>query len=126
MPLEIDHAIDEAVRARYAADADAQRVQGEGPTGIGPGPYAALIGGNAADLFTTLDAIRSKRGVEGNPVMRGMGPGGIAAMKIGGTAAQVLALKALSQKKPTLAKWLGYGLGGAMGGLAIHNARAGR
>lgn len=94
--------------------------------GIGPAPYLAMIGGNAADLLTTVQALQSGRGREGNPVLKGMGPKGIAATKIGATAAIAILMRELAKKHPDMAKWLGYGDGAAMGALAVHNAKVGR
>jgi hypothetical protein len=120
MPLDLD-----GPEVKAAIQQMAQAVT---PTrdGIGLAPYLALIGGNGADLATTLQAISSGRGKEGNPLMAKMGPAGIAAMKVGGTAGIALLMKHLAKEHPGLAKWIGYLNGGAMGALAVRNATVGR
>ncbi len=121
MPLDTNGPEVQAAIAQMAQASDR-------PTrdGIGLAPYLALIGGNGADLATTLQAISSGRGREGNPVLAKMGPGGIAAMKVGGTAGIALLMKQLAKEHPDLAKWIGYLNGGAMGALAVRNATVGR
>jgi hypothetical protein len=121
MPLDYDGPLTEQAILHMA-----QQPTTPAADGIGPWPYLALIGGNGADLATTLQAISSGRGKEGNPVMAKMGPAGIAAMKVGGTAGIALLMKHLAKEHPDLAKWIGYLNGGAMGALAVRNATVGR
>lgn len=89
--------------------------------GIGAGPYAAMVGGNAADLASTIYAIQSGRGAEGNPTLKHLGLPGIAAAKVGGTVLTALLMKRLAVDHPTIAKALGYIEGGAYGLVAAHN-----
>ena len=93
--------------------------------GVGVGPYAALLGGEAADIGTTLAA--KKRGaVESNPLLGDFGPAAIAG-KVGTAAAMALAMRYLANHgHPTLAKALGYGSGAALGAVAAHNTTVGK
>lgn len=105
---------------------DAPYVQSAPPRhGIGIAPYAALIGGNGADLATTLRALTSGAGHEANPLMS-TSPVGITAQKAAGTAGLALLMHELAQRgHPKIAKAIGYLDGGAMAGLALHNAHVG-
>src|SRR3990167_555373 len=99
---------------------------GEGPTGAGWAPYAAVIGGNAADALTTMQAIRSGRGREGNPLLP-QSPAAIAGMKAALTVPEVWAMRALTKAgHPRIAKAIGYGIGALGGAMAVRNHRGGR
>jgi hypothetical protein len=90
-------------------------------SGIGLGPYAALLGGEAADIGTTL-AAKSRGGKESNPLLGDFGPGAIAG-KAGTALAMTLLMRYLAgHGHPTLAKSLGYGSGAGLGAVAAHNA----
>lgn len=101
-----------------------QPPQAEGKTGIGPWPYMAMAAGNGADAITTLRAITSGRGKEGNPMMP-KGAVGIGLAKAAGTVTLALLMRKLakSHKKSDrdVAKALGYIDAGLMAGLAIRN-----
>lgn len=92
-----------------------------------PAPYAVVIAGNVADIWTTQRAF--DRGlVEGNPLL-GQHPkfSTLVATKVATTAVTILAMRTLaSHGHPTLAKVLGYTLGGVTLAVAGHNERAGR
>ena len=94
-------------------------------SGIGVGPYAALLGGEAADIGTTL-AAKARGGREGNPLLGDFGPGAIAA-KAGSAAGMALLMRYLANHgHPTLAKALGYGSGAGLGAAAVHNTTVAR
>lgn len=84
-----------------------------------------IILGNAADLVSTELAVRRAGIVEANPIM-GRSPGQRVAVKAAATAAQVWMVQRIGRTHPTVAKVLGYGIGGLMGSVALHNARIGR
>lgn len=93
--------------------------------GIGVGPYAALMGGEAADIGTTL-AAKARGGKESNPLLGDFGAGAIAG-KVGTAAAMALLMRYLAgHGHPTLAKSLGYGSGAALGAVAAHNSQVGK
>jgi hypothetical protein len=91
---------------------------------VGAWPYAAMTLGNMADLGTTLYALKSGKGKEGNPAMKGLNTPGMVAAKVAETALIAYAMRELQKNhKTTAAKILGYTLGGAMGALATNNMR---
>lgn len=87
---------------------------------------AALIGGNAADLGTTVDTIRSGRGREKSPLAKNLNLPAMGLMKGIGTAGETYALNKLAEKHPKLAKALAVGGGAALGAVAYRNTRVGR
>lgn len=88
---------------------------------IGLGPYAALFGGEAADIGTTLHA-QSQGAVESNPLLGKFGKGAIAG-KLGGALVTAILIKKLAEAgHPGIAKALGYGSGIGLGAVAAHNA----
>lgn len=94
---------------------------------IGRAPYLALVAGNSADLVTTLHALHSGRGKEGNAVMVSAGIPGLIAMKVAGTVGIAWAMKKVgADGHPKVAKALGYVAGIALAGVSYHNARVGR
>ena len=95
--------------APEGAPAPAQE-SGEGPRGIGAGPYAALLGGQGADIGTTIAALKNPRLKEGNP----LGLGGVLASKAAMlTLAPWLMRRMTKAGHPTAAKVMGYGVGAA-------------
>jgi len=89
----------------------------------------ALLGGAAADIWTTDRALASGRAREGNPIFGDMGRGGIAMTNAAINAALALLLDRLAKRSPTLDKVATIGGlvgGGAKGVAAIHNMRVGR
>ena len=92
--------------------------------GVGVGPYAALAGGQIADILSTLHA-KQNGGVEGNPLLGEFGAKDIA-LKGAMSLPMVLLMRHLGKSgHPTLAKALGYGAGAALGGVAAHNMTVG-
>lgn len=92
---------------------------------IGVGPYAALFGGEAADIGTTLHA-QSHGAVEVNPLLGTFGKGAIAG-KLGGALLTAILIKKLAEAgHPGIAKALGYGSGIGLGAVAAHNATVGK
>jgi len=87
----------------------------------GVGPYLALGGGTAADILSTLYG--QKHGaVESNPIYGGWFSGKDAAMKAAMSVPMALLMRyEAAHGHPTLAKWLGYGTGAGLGGVAAHN-----
>jgi hypothetical protein len=93
--------------------------------GMGVGPYAALVGGEAADIGTTLAALK-RGGQESNPLLGDFGPAAMVG-KIGTAGALALVMRYLaSHGHSTLAKGLGYGAGAGLGVVAGHNAMVGK
>lgn len=94
---------------------------------LGSAPYLALVAGNSADLVTTLHALHSGRGKEGNAVMAVAGTSGLIAMKTAGTVFIGFAMKKIgADGHPRVAKAIGYVAGIALAGVSYHNARIGR
>ncbi len=87
-------------------------------------PYAALVGGQAADLLTTKAALKRPGTREANPIMGGMKQQML--IKSAGTIGEILAMRAMGKNHPKLAKAIGYA-GGSIGAIvAAHNATVGR
>ena len=125
MPAVFDAvALDRAIQQSHAA-----LTQPAPPTEdrrIGWPPYAAMLAGNSADLVTTIEALTTGRGREGNPIA-GQDLRRIAATKIAGTLALAYIMRQLDDRDhDRLAKWLGYLDGIGTGAVAVHNARVGR
>jgi hypothetical protein len=112
--------LDYSAADRYAQTAPAPTPPTEKKKGMGKGPYAALIAGNAADLASTVYALESGKGKEANPVL-GQNPYVIAGAKVGATLTMAFLLKSLAKDHPKIAKALGYSVGGAMGALGARN-----
>lgn len=94
---------------------------------LGPAPYVVLALGSSVDLATTLDAIHSGRGQEGNPLLSHGGDAGLIAVKVVSTAAVAVLMTSLAKRgHPRVATILGYVLGGGLTVLAARNARVGR
>ena len=94
---------------------------------IGPAPSVVLTLGSSIDLATSLSAIHSGRGKEGNPFLAHIGTPGLVAWKAGATTGMLVLLRKLAAEgHPKLAKTIGYVGGVALGGLGVHNARVGR
>lgn len=130
MPAFDDAALRNAVKAKLAEKGEApettpdpERHEGW----IGPGPYAAMIGGSGADLASTLYALKHTPGaVEANPLLSHGGDAGLVAGKVASTLGLAMLMKHLSKNHPTAAKVLGYGGGAALSGLAMHNMKVGK
>lgn len=87
-------------------------------------PSLALVAGSAADLATTLHALHTVPGAtEGNPLLSHGGTAGLVGIKLGTTAALVVAVHRLMPNHPALARVIGYGGGVALVGIAARNAR---
>lgn len=77
---------------------------------IGIAPYAAVFGGQGGDLLTTALGLSREGGRETNPI----GATPVVASKVALMAAVPLLMRYLEKHDhPTLAKVLGYGVGGA-------------
>lgn len=85
----------------------------------------ALIGGNVADIATTLQAIQSGRAREANPLI-GSSPGRMLATKAATTAAEAWLMERLAKDHPKAAFLTALTLGGLGAGLAVHNANVGK
>ena len=86
-------------------------------------PSIALLAGSSADLVTTLRALHTIPGArEGNPLLSHGGDAGLIAVKLGTTAALVLAIHQFMPTHPTVAKVIGFGGGIALSGIAARNA----
>lgn len=95
-------------------------------SGVGWGPYAALIGGNLADSASTWAALSSGRGREANGALPSSAPS-IMGLKMAASVPEALVMKYLGDHgHPTLGKALGYGIGALGAGLAAHNSQVGR
>lgn len=119
--------------ARYAQQIQAEPAPTLGTIGDRPSHAAlhrlglpVMIGGQAADLATTLQALHSGRGQEQNRLL-GSSVAQIAATKAGATALAAWLLDRKASKehpKAALAAMLTLGAIGA--GLAAHNAQVGK
>jgi hypothetical protein len=114
--------------AEHPDEAGAEPV-GEAPEkkGIGIGPYAAVAGGNAADLISTRIALGREGAREGNPLLANSNAAGMTAAKAGSAALVMLIMRQLAKSgHPTAAKALGYGTGVGLGAVAAHNMTQGK
>lgn len=88
--------------------------------------YAAMVGGNAADLWTTHDAF-SRGAVEGNGILNGHPITILTLSKLSCVLAIGLVMRRLERHgHPRVAKFLGYIDGGVTSAVAWHNARVQR
>src|SRR5262245_20668277 len=121
MPIDLSP---EAIR-RYALlrqlnGPDPQDDSSSDARGIGWGPYAALAGGEAADILSTLYA-KAHGAHETNPVLGDFGPSAIA-LKAALAVPMALWMRHLDRTDhDKLAKLLGYGSGAGLGAIAAHN-----
>jgi hypothetical protein len=105
--------------------AGAQEREQRGPSS-GRSAMLATLGGNLADIFTTLTVINSGAGRESNPIL-GEHPARIIATKSLLLVPQLLAERHLARHgHPKAAMWLGVALGGVGTAMAIHNMNVGR
>lgn len=89
-------------------------------------PAAMTIAGNAADLGSTMWALKQGHAHEGNPIY-GQNLGRIAATKIAATVPQILLERTLiNHGHPTAAKVLGALSLGWGASIAAHNVAVGR
>lgn len=93
--------------------------------GIGPLPYLAMLGGEVADVGTTVAAKR-RGAVEANPTLGSFGPVGMGAKAGSALLIALLMRKLAGDGHPTLAKSLGYGVGAGLTGVAIRNSQVGK
>lgn len=91
---------------------------------VGWGPYASIIGANAADIATTI-AAKNRGAREGNPVI-GDDNARLLALKGLSTAGQIALLHELGKNHPTAAKLTGYAISALPAIAAIHNTRVNR
>lgn len=93
---------------------------------VGPAPYVAVVAGSALDLHTTLSALRSGTGREGNPLLSHGGTPGLIGVKSASTVGMLLMVRLIGRTHPRAAQALGYAVGGVLSGLAWQNAKVGR
>jgi hypothetical protein len=94
---------------------------------LSPAPYLVLTVGSAVDLGTTLQALHSGRGQEGNPFLSHGGDAGLIAGKVVSTAALLFVMRQIGLKgHPRIAAVIGYAGGAALAGLGARNAQVGR
>jgi len=94
---------------------------------LSPAPYLVLTVGSAVDLTTTLQALHSGRGQEGNPLLSHGGDAGLIAGKVASTAALLFVMRQIGLKgHPRIAAVIGYAGGAALAGLGARNAQVGR
>lgn len=109
--------------AKYAATVPTEKVEEQKKSSMF-GPYAAILGANAADIGTTI-AAKNRGAREANPVI-GDSDVRLLALKGLGTAGQIALLHELGKNHPTAAKLLGYGISALPAAAAIHNMRVNR
>jgi hypothetical protein len=86
------------------------------------GPQTALVIGSALDAGSTIYALRTNpRAYEANPILAHGGTVGVLAGKVATTAALTWAISRLAPTHPKVARWVGYGGGIALAGLAARN-----
>jgi hypothetical protein len=87
---------------------------------IGAAPYVVAVGGQVADVWSTIYA--KERGlVEGNPVV-GQGNARLIIAKGAAAGVTVLVMRLLDKRgDDKAAKWVGYIFGAAMSGVAVRN-----
>lgn len=108
-----------------ASDPNASPLKAQ--AGIGIAPYAAVAGGNAADLVSTRIALGRSGAREGNPMLANSSAAGMTAAKAGSAALVMLIMRQLAKSgHPTAAKALGYGTGAGLGAVAAHNMTQGK
>lgn len=113
--------------AEHPDEAGASAVGEPEKKGIGIAPYAAVAGGNAADLVSTRIALGREGAREGNPMLANSGAAGMTAAKAGSAALVMLIMRQLAKSgHPTAAKALGYGTGVGLGAVAAHNMTQGK
>lgn len=89
--------------------------------------WIALLGANGADALTTSAALK-RGGSEANPAMKGLAqhPMGLLLAKLGIGAGEALLMDLLAKRGATKAANItGFGVAGATGAIAAHNARVG-
>lgn len=124
MPLFDPAALSRQALLTQLDDPNAAPLKAE--SGIGIAPYAAMAGGSAFDLGTTVDALQRPGTREANPLLSHGGTAGLVATKAATTAALLWAMHELAKAHPTAAKVMGYVGGGTLTGLGLHNLQQGR
>jgi len=123
----VDQAVAEDDLAPRAFDPDVASAPVEPSRKFRTMGLPAFLGGNALDALSTYQALGRPGTREANPVMGGMGRGGMMATKAGTTAALALLLDYLSKKgHDKAANITGLLAGGALGGVAASNMTKGR
>lgn len=124
MPLDLS-AVDHLVQALARQQQQTAEATPRPNASIGVAPYAALVGGHAVDIGSTLDGWR--RGLrETNPVI-GDSPARLMAAKAGGALLTSLGMRWLDKRgHDTLAKIIGYGGGIYSGAQGARNLTLGR
>ncbi len=93
----------------------------------GQAPYVAMTLGSSIDLATSLSAISSGLGKEGNPVLAHGGTTALVGGKVATTAGLAVIMRKLAKEgHPRIAAIVGYSAGFALASLGARNARVGR
>jgi len=109
------------VVAVFLISASAQAQEPKPHTFTNLAPYIVMVSGNAADLWTTHDAL-AHGAHENNPLWKNDGIGKITAVKIVGTVGIAVMMQLLDKLgHPKAAKALGYIDGSITWGVAAHN-----
>jgi len=110
-----------AVLAVFLLSASAQAQEPKPNTFTNLAPYIFMASGNAADLWTTHEALASGHAYERNPLLS-QDIGKIAAVKIASTVATAVMMHVMDKLgHPKIAKTLGYAAGSVTWGVAAHN-----
>ena len=94
------------------------------PSGRAQDAIGAILLGNALDALSTEIALQRPGVREGNPFMGQSMPQRLI-VKTLTTAATVYLTRTLAKRHPTVARVLGYSIGGALSAVAVHNFRMG-
>jgi len=94
---------------------------------LGPAPYLVMVLGSTVDLSTTLVALHTGAGQEGNPFLAHTGTPGLVGGKVAATAGLAYLMRHLAKHgHPRVATVLGYTAGIALAGVGARNAQVGR
>ncbi len=120
MPLAISPAMLHAEAAKMSPATEIRRADPQ----IGWKPYAAMMAGEGADLWSTFYALDQGNTREANPAMAALGPIGMAAAKVGTGVTLGWLMRNLDKSgHDKTAKTIGYLAGIGLGTLAAHNVR---
>jgi len=107
--------------AAILVSASAQAQEPKSHTFADLAPYIVMVSGNAADFWTTHEAL-ARGAHENNPLWKNDGIGKITAVKIVGTVGIAVMMQLLDKLgHPKAAKALGYIDGSITWGVAAHN-----
>ena len=94
------------------------------PTGRAPDAIGAILLGNALDALSTEIALQRPGVREGNHILGQSMPRRLMVKSLG-TAVQVYLTRKIATRHPTVARVLGYSIGGALSAVAVRNFRMG-